>query len=58
MNLKTWETVNASTIDVIPKRTSSVFHPDALEVAAAGTAPADIQPTIEGGQLGFFSLPV
>src|SRR5216683_2242698 len=29
MNRKTWDTVNASTVDAIPKRTSSMTHPDA-----------------------------
>src|SRR5467141_3681511 len=41
MNRKTWETVKASTVDTIPKRTSSLIHPDALRVDAASTAPAD-----------------
>ena len=40
MKRKTWETVNASTVEAIPKRTSNVIHPDALRADAVVAVPA------------------
>jgi hypothetical protein len=38
----TWATVNASMVEVIPKRTSSAIHPDALGVDVAADLRADM----------------
>jgi hypothetical protein len=40
-NRKTWATVNASMVDVIPKRISSAIHPDARGVEV-GLVSADM----------------
>jgi hypothetical protein len=47
MNRKTCETVNASTVDAIPKRTSSAVHVDGIPVEVVGAAPADISADYE-----------
>jgi hypothetical protein len=50
MNRKTWETVNASTVDAIPNRTRSVIHVDGVRVDVVGVAPADISADYKGPQ--------
>jgi hypothetical protein len=50
MNRKTCETVNASTVDAIPKRTSSVVHDDGIRVDVVGAAPADMSADYKGPQ--------
>lgn len=42
MNRKTWETVNASIVEAMPKSTSKVIHPDDRRVDVAGSGTADI----------------
>jgi len=41
--------VNASMVEVIPKRTSSAIHPDALGVEV-GVVPADMSADYKGPQ--------
>jgi hypothetical protein len=41
-NRKTCETVDASIVEAIPKRTSSVTHPEALRAEFAAAASAGI----------------
>jgi hypothetical protein len=44
-----WATVKASMVEVIPKRTSSAIHPDALGVEV-GVVPADMSADYKGPQ--------
>jgi hypothetical protein len=42
MKRKTCETVNASTVEAIPKSSSSLIQPDAFRVGFAVAVPADM----------------
>jgi hypothetical protein len=42
MKRKTWDTVNASIVEAIPNRTSSVIQLDARRVEVANAAPDDM----------------
>src|ERR1700694_4381866 len=48
MKRKTWETVDASMVEAIPKSTSSAIHPDGFRIGGAETVPTDMSADYKG----------